>query len=315
MPWGRFKTLTREPQGEYTVEPGTESLGDGAAFNAGVYVVKRKLDDRKCIEKRIKPADILSGAVKFEILVLRELNHKHVTEYIDSFIDKSGDEPRASIYMEYCDMGTLADTLATRRSENKPAKEWEVWELLIQLTNAVVYCHHGIHDAVFAPRGRRDTPWEGIVHRDIKPANVFLRTDYRTKFPNIVLGDFGQAICQDHENWNRPYQGDDRDWAPPEAPRFNFPSDTWSIGVVVQAMCRLETSPPTIGPKRTFWGAGKEYSRNLDAEIRALMRDQPYQRPNLIDFASGLDQMRHRVPHGKGVNSQEAKNLPSTPWA
>lgn len=316
MPWGRLPTLAHEPKGEYRPKPGNESLGDGGAFNAGVFIVKRQQDDRKCVEKRIKPAEIYSGAAEFEIFVLRELNHKHVTEYIDAFIDTSCNPPRASIYMEYCDLGTLADTLHTRRRENKPAKEWGVWELFIQLTNAVAYCQYGIHDAVFQPYGRRDTPWIGVVHRDIKPANIFLRKDYRSSFPHAVLGDFGQAIRQDDDgNWNRQYMGGDCNWAPPEAPDYDYDSDTWSVGVVVQAMCRLETDPPTIGPKRIFWGAGREYSKDLNDTIHTVMRTDPRDRPNLAKFAPSLDMMRHEVSHGLGVNSHEAKKAAHKPWA
>lgn len=70
MPWGRLSTLAREPKGEYRPKPGNESLGDGGAFNAGVFIVKRQQDGRKCVEKRIKPAEIYSGAAEFEIFVL-----------------------------------------------------------------------------------------------------------------------------------------------------------------------------------------------------------------------------------------------------
>lgn len=297
MPWGRLPTHDREPQGEYIAEPGNESLGGGGNFNTGIYVVKRQQDGRKCVEKRFKPADILSGAATFEIALLRELSNKHITEYLDSFVHKSGGNPRASVYMEYCDLGTLADTLQARKAANNPAKEWGVWELFIQLTNAVVYCQRGIHDAVMEPKGTRDMPWIGIVHRDIKPANIFLRTNYRSSFPHVVLGDFGQAIrCDRRGNWNRPFMGNDRSWAPPEAPNFNYSSDTWSIGCVVQGMCRLETTP-----QRKFLGAGEGYSKTLDRAIHTLIRPDPLDRPHLAKFAAGLDKMRHEAPDGVGL--------------
>lgn len=303
MPWCRLRTRATEPEeGTYRPNRGNESIGDKGAFNAGVYIVKRRSDSRKCIEKRFRPKEIWSGDAKFEICLVRELSHKHITEYIDSFIDISGENPRASLYMEYCDLGTLADALQRRRTEKKPVKEWGVWELFVQLTNAVAYCHYGIHDAVYEPNGKIETPWHEIMHRDIKPANIFLRTDSPSNPPQVVLGDFGQAIRRDQIF--RQYQGDDLDWAPPEAPDFKFSSDTWSIGVVVQAMCRLETSPPTIGPRRTFWGAGKGYSPNLNHAIQILMRNSPQERPGLGNFARNLNRMRHEVPNGMGVNSQ-----------
>ena len=152
MPWGRLRIHATEPEeGTYQPIPGNESIGGKGAFHAGVYIVKRRSHNRKCVEKRFRAKEILSEAAKFEISVVRDLNHKHVTEYIDSFVDVSGTNPRASLYLEYCDLGTLADTLQRRRTEKKPLKEWGVWDLLIQLTNAVAYCHYGIHDAVFEP--------------------------------------------------------------------------------------------------------------------------------------------------------------------
>lgn len=245
-----------------------------------------------------------NGAAEFEILVLQNLNHKHVTEYIDSFIDKSGAIPQASIYMEYCDLGSLADALKKCRRMGQPANEWEVWELFIQLTNAVAYCHHGIHDAVFEPHGPREASWTGVLHLDIKPGNVFLRSDYRSNFPQVVLGDFGQAIIrQNDDDRGRQRRCYDRDWAPPEAPRYDCYSDIWSIGIVVQAMCRFEADPPKLGPKRTFLGTGKYYSRQLNDAVQDLMQTNPRDRPSVATFAPKLDVIRYHIPHGSGLNS------------
>ncbi|MCJ1463303.1 hypothetical protein MMC07_001909 [Pseudocyphellaria aurata] len=306
MPWGRLPTWNREPKGEYIPEPGSQSIGDGGAFNDGVYVVKRRQDGRKCVEKRIKQGGVINGAAAYEISVLRSLNHKHVTEYIDSFIDTSGTMPRASIYMEYCDLGSLADALKDCRRFGQHAKEWAVWELFIQLTNAVAYCHHGIHDAVFEPHGSREASWIGVLHCDIKPGNVFLRSDYRSNFPQVVLGDFGQAIVRQDDGdreCQRQRRCYDRDWAPPEAPCYDCYSDIWSIGLVVQAMCRLEADRPEFGPKRTFWGTGKYYSRQLNDAIQDLMQTNPQDRPSVATFAPKLDMIRYHIPHGAGLNS------------
>ncbi|MCJ1469532.1 hypothetical protein MMC07_008165 [Pseudocyphellaria aurata] len=297
MPWGRRPMRNHIPWGEY-IPKGNKSIAQEGAFNAGVFIVKRLRDGRLCAEKRIKRQEIMNGAAKYEISVLRELNHEHITEYIDSFIDKSGRTPRASIYMEYCDLGSLASFLKNFR---RPPAEWAVWEMFIQLTNAVAYCHYGVHNAVLRPDEPRDAAWVTVLHRDIKPGNVFLRSGHSC--PKVVLGDFGQSVMeQDDGHWEkRQHMGYDEDWAPPEAPYYDRYSDMWSIGLVVQAMCRLETSPPTIGPKRTYWGAGRDFSELLSQVIRQLMRTDPQDRPFMASFAPKLDVWRHRVPHGDGL--------------
>lgn len=312
MPWNRLPMRNRKPRGEFIPKPGNKSIGQGGAFNAGVFVVKRLQDGRICAEKRVRPREIMNGAAAYEISVLRNVNHEHVTEYIDSFIDMTSETPRASIYMEYCDLGSLAGFLQQCR---RPPAEWAVWELFVQLTNAVAYCHYGIHNAVLRPDGPRDAPWVAILHRDIKPANVFLRTGHH--FPQVVLGDFGQSVVQQNDvNWEqRQNMGFDQNWAPPESPYYGCHSDTWSIGLVVQAMCRLETSPPTIGPKRTFWGAGADFSNLLSEAIHCLMRTNPQDRPHLASFAPKLDVWRHLFPHRAGVNPQEARNAHLYPSA
>ncbi|MCJ1465259.1 hypothetical protein MMC07_003875 [Pseudocyphellaria aurata] len=295
MPWGRLPTRTHEPKEEYKPEPGNDSSEDDGAFKAGVYVVKRQLDDRKCVEKRFGPAEVKNGAAHNEIFVLKNLNHKHVIEYIDSFLDKSGQTPRASIYMEYCDLGSLADVLEERRTAEKPPKEWAVWDLFIQLTNAVAYCYYGIHDAVFKPRGKVEADWTGCLHRDIKPANIFLRSDGRSKFPRAVLGGFGNALVMKNDGHRqREHTEFDRNWAPPEAPRYACVSDMWSIGIVIQAFCRLETNPPTSGPRK-FLGAGADYTHELNETIRYVMHSNPRDRPTADVLAPDLPEARHQA--------------------
>lgn len=80
-------------------------------------MVRRKPDERKCVEKRFNTVDILNGRAEFEMFALRELSHKNVVEYLHAFIELH--PPRASMYMEFADLGTLEDRIVSNREQNK----------------------------------------------------------------------------------------------------------------------------------------------------------------------------------------------------
>lgn len=91
--------------------------------------------------------DIANGRAEFEMFALRELAHKNIIEYLHGFIDSRGYVPRASMYMELADLGTLDDTLKKRHQDLDWFRESEVWHLSMQLANTVAYLQYGIRDA------------------------------------------------------------------------------------------------------------------------------------------------------------------------
>ena len=89
------------------------STGPAAAGynNAGILKVERR-DGLRCIEKRFAPEDILEGIAEFEIELLRDLKHRNIVEFVAaSILLHRGLEPRASLYMEWCNMGSLKDSI------------------------------------------------------------------------------------------------------------------------------------------------------------------------------------------------------------
>ena len=73
--------------------------------------------------------------------------------------------------MEFMNNGDLAGFIKAHEKFNKPVREEEVWNILLQSMNALEYIHS-----------------KNIIHRDIKPANLFMTND-----KTIKIGDFGVA--------------------------------------------------------------------------------------------------------------------------
>ena len=296
--FGRPKVSRRSLEDEFKPVKSSKSvpLSTAGAFNAGILLVRRKPDDRKCVEKRFKPKDILNGRAEFEMFALRELSHRNVVEYLHGFIEPDGPVPRASMYMEWADRGTLEDLHRNYRENNEWPKESAVWYLSMQLANAVAYLQYGIRDAASPEKLERHAQpgWIGIVHRDIKPANIFLRTDTGSPFPRAMLGDFGQAIREDNDNWKREYEGGGRKWRSPEAPPWSYESDVWAIGAAVQATCHLGgLFLPGTGQK--VLGAGQRYSDCLTEAIFDLMHPEPRDRVSIRRFAMEVGDKAKRV--------------------
>ena len=298
MPFGRRPISSHSL--EYLYSRGPSVAADVGGYNVGVFIVKRRSNGVKAVEKRIGAKEALNGDAAYEASIIRGLNHFNVIEYYDAFVDdRNRRDPRASIYMEYCDAGTLNGLLERRHKIKERLQETFVWKLFEQLVDAIAYLQYGIYEACNDPSQAREPHWVGVAHRDIKPSNIFLRSNPKNGFPDVVLGDFGRAIRADEpERTKRQVLGGDQRWAPPESKWSTFSGDVWAIGAIVQAACLLE--PESQDAKytrrtlyethdrygtRAFVGLPDCYSHSLDDACHGLMRYYPEDRPHIYHFA------------------------------
>ncbi|KAL9035903.1 MAG: hypothetical protein Q9214_006376 [Letrouitia sp. 1 TL-2023] len=291
MPFGRPPVSTHNISHQFE-RLDRPSVGGGGCFNAGVFVVRQKSSGRICVEKKLKPEDVLSDAAEFEICLLRQLKHPNIVEYVDAFIDMhSCSLPQASIYMAYCDLPNLEDTVWKHRQEKRPLKEETLRSLLGQLTNAISYIQYGIQDAV-SHQEHPNPKWNSIVHRDIKPSNIFLRSSNtpNVRIPTFILGDFGQAVCDDDDvnHWHRAYRiGGHKNWQPSEILDYgpsacSFSSDVWSVGAVVSFTARLGIMKE---------GVGHAYSSELNDTVLKMMDPNYRLRPRLWEYAAQVKRL------------------------
>jgi len=270
--------------------------GVAGNLNEGVFVVKRLRDGKICVQKRI-PAT--NDALINEIKILQDLYHPNICQYIDGFISEDDPPPlRASLYMEYCDLGNMESLLGKYRNHSQRPRarayipEAFLWKTFLELSSALQYLHHGIEaGGPFIPK---DPPaWRRVLHRDIKPANIFLKSSLYLTYPTVVLGDFGCATKYGIKDWNdiTSIIGT-RLWQPPELPQHTARGDVWSLGAVIQALCRLDEGPvgsPPAGVDHHSWSispearqpkrAGNHYSKELNLVLASALTMRKDERP------------------------------------
>lgn len=87
----------------------------------------------------------------YEIEKLRNICHKHIIKIYHHFYEKEA----LYILYEYCEGGTLQSLFDSRKKENSPFSEAEIFEFTVQILSALAYIHS------------RD-----IIHRDISLSNI-----------------------------------------------------------------------------------------------------------------------------------------------
>ncbi|MCJ1477841.1 hypothetical protein MMC13_006514 [Lambiella insularis] len=313
MPFGRPLPATHSLESRFKVLKAL-TVAEGCN-NDGLYKVLDRKKNVVCVEKRFGPELVHVGGAENEIALLRSLKHKNISEYIDSFIE-NGYLPHASLYMDFCEMGSLNDTLEKYASQGRIINEAFAWHTFKELANALGYIQYGILDVVSGACNVLDPNWTRIIHRDIYPRNIFLKRLAHQRV-RVVLGDFGCSVrvsssMEDLDptpyNWNHPQ------WAPPER-QFGLPSDIFCIGAVIQEMCRLDGPARRFGlftSGRHFAGASR-YSKHLNNAMRLFMESDWRRRPKIRNIAPQLPKWEAEAEKALAIPQSGHGNL-HTGW-
>ncbi len=170
-----------------------KKLKNGGGLNEGINIVRYKKNNNLFVQKKLPSAYRESER---EILFLNVLKHPDIITYIDAYIPLGRSHAGASLYMEYCELGTLQDLIEKylKRNRQNPREphayipERFVWHVLESMASALLYIHHGVSPDDYHAIHTKD--WSSIVHRDIKPDNIFLRKSPDAEYPVPVLADF-----------------------------------------------------------------------------------------------------------------------------
>ncbi|KAI1434332.1 kinase-like protein [Xylaria sp. CBS 124048] len=242
---------------------GTLDAGDGrrGGMNGGIYKVKSSITNQVYVEKVFTDLDSTSRKLaKNEIDMMRKLMHSSIVHYIDAYYRE---KPfGASVYMEYCDRGSL-DTLLQKYRDEKKAHlpfrlpEGFIWHAFVGLADALGYLQTGRSFVSRSLQNNEGKAWQPIVHCDIKPANIFLRsrdTPGSTKPFYVLLSDFG-LMRYEPESHDSPGAYGTVEWHAPELAFDPYPrdsqkhlmarhhtckSDVWALACIMFCLCERD---------------------------------------------------------------------------
>lgn len=278
-----------------------ENLGTlNGGLNGGIVKVRRADDYSGTIyiEKRYTAEHVIEGFAKKEIALLWQVcNHKYIVKLIDYFLDDN--RKKASVYLEYCDQGSLDDYIRSRNGVSYVAEE-QVWEWFLHTMKALYFCQCGPHPDNASARRK----WERIWHRDLKPANILLTRHHKDVGRTIAkIADFGlatskswsyEAFKRGKKVWNA--SGGTRGFDPPEFPeRFTGRSDLWQLALCIVCLCNLIRYPRSRdNPNGSRWSkeqpAGHRYSRELNNVLKFCLVEDMEQRPQVEAALARLEQ-------------------------
>jgi len=172
----------------------------------------------------VKELELSDPKARREQAMLKEVNHRHIIKYIDTFIEDS----KLNIVMEFADRGSLTSMVLHADKDDTLSstfKESNLWRFLNQMTSALSYLHN--HKP------------EHILHRDLKPDNI-LAVSTGPRSARFKLADFGLAklLTADAQGdyYTHTRCGTPRYMAPEICThwrKYGFGADIFSLGCIL----------------------------------------------------------------------------------
>ncbi|KAI5067191.1 hypothetical protein GOP47_0017719 [Adiantum capillus-veneris] len=196
--------------------------------------------------ENIFPEDLAS--IMQEIDLLKNLNHKNIVKYLDSFKTKS----HLHIILEYVENGSLASIIKPNKFGAFPESLVAVY--ISQVLEGLVYLHE-----------------QGVIHRDIKGANILT-----TKEGLVKLADFGVATKLTEADVNTDSVVGTPYWMAPEVivmSGVSAASDIWSMGCTVIEL--LTCVPPyyDLQPMTALYRIVEEEHPPIPEHVSPLLAD------------------------------------------
>lgn len=196
--------------------------------------------------ENIFPEDLAS--IMQEIDLLKNLNHKNIVKYLDSFKTKS----HLHIILEYVENGSLASIIKPNKFGAFPESLVAVY--ISQVLEGLVYLHE-----------------QGVIHRDIKGANILT-----TKEGLVKLADFGVATKLTEADVNTDSVVGTPYWMAPEVivmSGVSAASDIWSMGCTVIEL--LTCVPPyyDLQPMTALYRIVEEEHPPIPEQVSPLLTD------------------------------------------
>ncbi len=223
--------------------------------------------------------------------ILRQLDHRAIPDYVDSFTVESGRSASLYLVQEFIDGRTLQEEMEERRYS-----EGEVLAILEELAAITEYLH-----GLMPP----------VVHRDIKPSNIMRRANDG----RLVLIDFGSVRdAMGAASGDATIAGTFGFMAPEQFQGGAEPAtDVYGMGVTaVSLMCRL---PPAsmVGPDgRLDWEGRAPVSPGLRKLLEEMLDPIPGRRPTSGEVIRRIGEVRRG---GAGPVRHVAPAAPAAPAA
>lgn len=195
-----------------------------------------------------KKKQVMLAALKHEIDLLRDLQHKNIVQYLGSNSDKD----HFNIFLEYVPGGSVAAML---NSYGK-LRETLIRNFVRQIVDGLSYLH-----------GRN------IIHRDIKGANVLVDNK-----GNIKISDFGISKKDDLSTLgsgktgghiHRPSLQGSVFWMAPEVVKqtsYTRKADIWSLGCLVVEMYTGAHPFPNLSQLQAIFQIGNSAQPSIPEE-------------------------------------------------